>query len=154
MYIKFGDLDQPYLPRWRASPEKMTPMTKANTIPKGLNMEQKRGPALRTHHVHMLMRITFPTIAYVAENSTSLLNRHGYICILCNVIPPLNSYWFQGGGYALPWAWKCNKIKGICCLLTEYKTASNPTSSFNLQALGSRSATREIAKDMIEIKKQ
>ena len=57
-------------------------------------------------------------------------------------------------GYALHWAWKCNKIKGICCLLTEYKTASNPTSSFNLQALGSCSATREIAKDMIEIKKQ
>ena len=57
-------LHQDYLPRRSSSPNK-TSMATAKIIPKGLNIEQKRGPVFHRHHVLNIPRNTEETIAFI-----------------------------------------------------------------------------------------
>ena len=43
-----------YLPRLKSSPRKIAAMKTVKMIDTGLNIEQNRGPALRTHHVQRM----------------------------------------------------------------------------------------------------
>lgn len=54
-----------YLPRQRASPKTMTSVIIAKIIPKGLNIEQKRGPVFDRHHVLKLPRNTEEITAFI-----------------------------------------------------------------------------------------
>lgn len=123
-----------YLPRKRVSPRKLTPITTAKMIARGLNMDTTRGPTLDKHQEVIPMRRTVATMPY-GHHKKMIKTQNWTHSYLINVLI-------------------IKKTPISKCTLTWYMIATKPISGFGIQVFLSSTRITEYAAVRAALKKE